>query len=436
MQQEPVAAAVLLDRLRADPGHLDTLMKLGSIALATGRRDAARTIFGQATRHHPGALSARITLGNMALEDGEAGIARTHYEAALAQDAGCAEAAQGMARTLAMLGEHGAAERFWSAGFVGRAVVPRRYRGTGPAREVLYLASARGGNVRLWPWLDDARVAVTVIYADYADLSRPLPRHDWIINAIGDAEGAAPALAKAERLVSTTTKLVINHPARVGETGRCDLNRLCQGIDGLIAPRIRRMHRAAILSAEDLVFPVLVRAPGFHTGQHFHLVQTRAALSCAMENMPGEALFLIEPLDARGPDGMTRKYRVMLVRGRIYPWHLAISSDWKVHYFTAAMAEQEGYRAEEHRFLNDMSNVLGTRAMTALESLGQRMGLDYAGVDFALAPDGSVLVFEANATMTINAPQPGAIWDYRRPAAAAVQDAVARMLTGAERDGS
>jgi hypothetical protein len=181
---------------------------------------------------------------------------------------------------------------------------------------------------------------------------------------------------------------------------------------------------------------VLLRAAGFHTGRHFDLVPTRAALAGAVATMPGETLFLIQPLDARGADGMVRKYRVMFVGGRIYPWHLAISSDWKVHYFTAAMAEQENFRAEEHRFLMDMPNVLGMRAMTALERLGQQMGLDYAGVDFALAPDGSVLVFEANATMTINAPQPGAIWDYRRSAAAAVQGAVARMLSGTEGDES
>ena len=56
------------------------------------------------------------------------------------------------------------------------------------------------------------------------------------------------------------------------------------------------------------------------------------------------------------------------------------------------------------------------------------MGLDYAGVDFALAPDGSVLLFEANATMAIVPPDQDPIWDYRRPAVAAVQDAARRML--------
>jgi hypothetical protein len=429
MQQTSAATADFLDRLRADPQHLDSLMGLGAVALATGRRDAARTVFVQATRHHPGALGAWVTLGNMAVEDGEVASARNYYAAALARNAACAEAAQGMARTLAMLGEHDLAEQFWNAGFTGHAVAPRRFRGRGPAHEVLYLASARGGNVRLWPWIDDGRLAVTVIYADYADPSLPLPPHDGIINAIGDADGAVAALANAELLVATTTKPVINHPARIRRTGRSDLGRLCEGIDGLVAPRIQRMKRAAILAAEDFEFPLLVRAPGFHTGRHFHLVQDRTALAAAVESMPGPSLYLIQPLSARGQDAMTRKYRVMLVGGRIYPWHLAISSDWKVHYFTAAMAQQEAYRAEEDRFLNDTVGVLGRRAMTALERLSQRMDLDYAGVDFALASDGSVLVFEANATMTISGPPPGAIWDYRRSAAAAVQGAVARMLS-------
>jgi hypothetical protein len=433
MRHEPTASP-FLDRLRADPQHLESLLSLGSIALRTGRREAARTIFGHATRHHPGALGALVTLGNMALEDGEAATARNHYEAALAKDGTCAQAAQGMARTLAMLGKHEEAEPFWSAGFVGHAVAPRRYRGAGTAPDVIYFASARGGNVRLWPWLDDEQIAVTVIYADYADLSRPLPRHDWVINAIGDADAAVVALTNAEILLSGNGKPVINHPAQVRNTGRSHLGRLCEGIDGLVPPLIRRMERDSILATEAIEFPVLLRAVGFHTGRHFQFVPNCAALADAVDSMPGDALFLIQLLNARGPDGMFRKYRAMLVRGQIYPWHLALSSDWKVHYFTAAMAEQESYRAEERRFLDGMGSVLGRRAMTALECLGQRMGLDYAGVDFGLTPDGSILVFEANAAMTINAPPPGRIWDYRRSAAAAVQDAVARMLSGTEGD--
>jgi glutathione synthase/RimK-type ligase-like ATP-grasp enzyme len=45
----------------------------------------------------------------------------------------------------------------------------------------------------------------------------------------------------------------------------------------------------------------------------------------------------------------------------------------------------------------------------------ETMGLDYAGVDFGLARDVSLLLFEANATMNLFQPDPAPIWDYRRP---------------------
>src|SRR5208337_3628658 len=121
-------------------------------------------------------------------------------------------------------------------------------------------------------------------------------------------------------------------------------------------------------------------------------------------------------------------YRVMIIDGVVYPLHLAISADWKVHYFTAAMAAEAAHREEDRRFLDDMATVLGARAMAALAGIAAAMDLDYAGVDFALAPDRSVLLFEANATMVIIPPDGDPIWDYRRPAISAVQAAARRML--------
>ena len=44
---------------------------------------------------------------------------------------------------------------------------------------------------------------------------------------------------------------------------------------------------------------------------------------------------------------------------------------------------------------------LGPRAMAALSGIFDVLGLDYGGIDFALAADGSVVLFEANATMAI-----------------------------------
>jgi glutathione synthase/RimK-type ligase-like ATP-grasp enzyme len=137
---------------------------------------------------------------------------------------------------------------------------------------------------------------------------------------------------------------------------------------------------------------------------------------------------VIEYLEARGSDGMARKYRVMFVDGVLYPLHLAISTDWKVHYFSAGMAQNAAYREEERHFLEDMAAVLGGRAMTALQEICAMLALEYAGIDFALAPDGSVLLFEANATMVVFPPGPDPMWDYRRRAIDEVLQAATRML--------
>ena len=67
--------------------------------------------------------------------------------------------------------------------------------------------------------------------------------------------------------------------------------------------------------------------------------------------------------------------------------------------------------------------------MAALAGVNAALGLDYAGIDFALAPDGSVLLFEANATMVVLPPDPDPIWDYRRRATSDVVEAVTRMLS-------
>jgi len=144
--------------------------------------------------------------------------------------------------------------------------------------------------------------------------------------------------------------------------------------------------------------------------------------------LPGAELTAIQYLDSRGADGKVRKYRVMLIDGRLYPLHLAISSDWKIHYFTAEMADRAEHRAEDAEFLENMPAVLGPRAMNALETIQTVLGLDYAGIDFGLSSSGDLLLFEANATMVVNPPEPDQRWAYRRPAVERIFNAIRNML--------
>ena len=119
---------------------------------------------------------------------------------------------------------------------------------------------------------------------------------------------------------------------------------------------------------------------------------------------------------------------IVFVGGPPLPYHLAISPTWLVHYFSADMDPHPWKHAEEAAFLADMSAIIGPRAMAALQQIERALGLDYGGVDFALAPGGSLLLFEANATMVVAPPRPEAMWDYRRAPVQRILDAVQAMV--------
>jgi hypothetical protein len=127
-------------------------------------------------------------------------------------------------------------------------------------------------------------------------------------------------------------------------------------------------------------------------------------------------------------DGLVRKYRVAFVDGSMFPIHLAIAPQWKAHYFSANMLDDPEHREEERAFLDDMQAVLGTAATESLRAVGVEIGLDYSGADFAVRPDGKLVVFEANAAMAIYAPGDDERWAYRYPAFDRALSAVRTML--------
>jgi hypothetical protein len=432
---DAAARQAYMEVLRRDPSHVHALIELGNLALTGGFRSAAKTAYAEAIKHHPANPVARVNLANVLRADNDSAAAKLQYEAALAIDAHLHEAHQGMAWVLKDI-DRDAAERHLQLGFLGRALVTKPYRGAQVGIPLLLLVCARGGNIPTDLWINDRRFTIHALYPEFYDPRVALPPHALVVNAIGDADLCAAALSRCEDVLAHSRAPVINRPMGVQATGRAQVARRFGAIPGVVAPKIDTLSPAAILEANDLQFPLLLRRPGFHTGEHFVYIANRGDLPGALDSLSAaEELLLISYLDARGADGMSRKYRVMFVDGVIYPLHLAISAHWKVHYFSSAMAHNPTFREEERRFLEDMPTALGATAMRALQRICTALDLEYAGIDFALAADGSILLFEANATMVVFPPSPDAMWDYRRRAIDTVLEAASGMLLKHADDG-
>jgi hypothetical protein len=430
------AQQAFVDILLRAPTNFSALNGLGNLLSSKGFVAAACHVYAEAVKHHPANPMAYVNLANLMLRGGKFEKAREHYEAALQLDSSHPQAHQGLGAVLAAIGDRSAAKFHLRAGFRDRFMSTLPYRGTRPPVPLLQLVSSGDGNIPTASFLDDRIFLTTVIVADFFDPSVPLPQHQVIFNAVGDADLCAPALEAATRLVKRTDIPIINNPAAVLKTGRAANAKRLGLLPNVRAPRTIAMPRAvlagpdasAVLLSRGFAYPLLLRSPGFHTGRNFVLVNTAAELPVAVDSIPGDELLAIQYLDARGRDGNARKYRAMFVDGRIYPLHVAISRQWKVHYFTADMADNPVHRSEDAAFLDNMPAVIGSKAMSALERIQNVLCLDYGGIDFGLSSSGDVLVFEANATMIVNPPDAGERWAYRRSPVAQILDAVIAMI--------
>jgi glutathione synthase/RimK-type ligase-like ATP-grasp enzyme len=433
--RNPEARDAYLEVLARGPSHRLALNNLGTLLHATGYRTAARTAYTEAVARHPADPMSRVNLANALFEAGEFSAAREHYETALRHNASHAEAHQGLSYALAELGDEAGAELHRTKGFEHRPLIELPYRGDAPPVSLLLLISSKGGNIPARHLLDDRVFHTFIVTPEFYTADLPLPPHQVVFNTIGDADLAASSLQAARRLLERTTAPVINRPGAVLATGRAGHERLSH-VAGVVTPLTVTFSRDLLSSPEapqtlaqhGFAFPLLIRSPGFHTGRHFMRVENAEALATGVSQLPGKEVMAIEFLNARGADGKARKYRVMMIDGQLYPLHLAISKDWKIHYFTAEMALNAAHRAEDAEFLENMPAVLGARAIEALTRIQTTLGLEYAGIDFGLSANGDILLFEANATMVVNPPEPEERWAYRRPAVDRIFAAVRKMI--------
>ena len=425
-----------LELLRRSPTDFGALNDFGTLVLDAGYKEAARSLFSEAVRHHPDNPAGHVNLANLLFLLGEQTEARLHFEHALRIDPDHIHAHRGMGNVLAEIGDSAGAREHRDKGFKGHSLTALPYRGDGPAIAVLLLVSAAGGNIPTISILDDRHFQTTVLVTEYHDPNVPLPPHDLVFNSIGDADLCREGLEAACAVLARTDQPVINHPHAVLKTGRAANAERLRGAPGVVVPRMATLPRqvlasseaAAAVSAAGFSFPFLIRALGFHTGIFFERVENLEELKSAAAEFPGDDLCLIEQLDARDGDGFFRKCRVMIIDRKIYPLHLAISRDWKVHYFRADMAESAEHRAKDAAFLTDIGSFIGARGMAGLQNINAALDLDYCGVDFAVNADGDILLFEANATMVMVPLSADPKWDYRRPAFDNVFTSIQSML--------
>lgn len=261
-----------------------------------------------------------------------------------------------------------------------------------------------------------------------------VPAYDVLMNTIAESERARPALARAQAFAQRSGLRPVNPPSIVARIGREDVARMFADSANVVAPAVERVD-AATLRAREIVAPLVVRPVGSQAGYALARIGDAQELRDYLAEQAHAAYFVMPFVDYRSDDGFYRKYRVMFVAGEPLACHLAISPRWMIHYYNAAMAEHAWMRDEEAAFIADLASVFHGTLRSALDEIAAAIPLEYFGIDCALARDGRLLLFEADAAMLVHGTDPPDLYPYKRAGFERIKAALNALLRERKRAG-
>lgn len=276
-----------------------------------------------------------------------------------------------------------------------------------------------GGNTPLEFLLEDSAIELLTLYlVPGMPLPEELPDHDIAIVTVPDDGRCKAVLRELERLVPVWPRPVLNLPEAIARLDRDRLHVSLQSIPGLRIPLTQRLPRARIEERLAAIIgdePLVIRPVGSHAGRDLAKFDHHTAISGYLRSNAAEEFFVSPYVDYRSADGLFRKYRIVLVDGKAFASHMAISDQWKIWYLNADMAESAAKRAEEQVFMEGFETGFAARHAHAIAEFHRRIGLDYVGIDCAETPAGELLVFEADNTLIVHDMDPPDIFPYKLP---------------------
>lgn len=233
-----------------------------------------------------------------------------------------------------------------------------------------------------------------------------------LLNHIGDADICSQALELARRLVSKSGRACFNHPDAIAGTTRERVARVLAGIPGLDVPKTIRTAALTpadlrtVVKREGLEYPLLIRVVGHHGGTNMVKVDTPRDVD-DMDRLDRSArseLYVTEFRNVIGSDRLYRKFRIVVVGDDTLMRHMITAENWLVHasqLLEARTRKAANAKEVEFEMFAAFDDEHRKRLEPIFQEIGRRLDLDYFGVDCAILETGEVVLFEANACMTI-----------------------------------
>lgn len=383
--------------LESEPDCLPALQGLGSLHVRLGRFAQARECFERVLAADENDMNAHLSMYELEQIDGNIPKALAHQRRVLQRQSLFSAYAPNERRRLLVL------------------AVPGDWQANVP---VDFLVDARTTTLHKFYLLSRERA-----------LSVQLPPADVVFTAIGESDESLAALHVAEELIGRLRLPHINDPRNIAAANRFENARRLGAIPHVHAPQTQRVAREALAAHESgIPYPLLVRPVGSQAGRDLARIADGEELHAYLSRVADPVFYVIPFVDFKRDDGYYRKYRIIVVDGVPYPYHLAISPNWMIHYYNAPMRETPWMRGEEAYFLEHFDRVFAPELRQALHEMAGVLGLEYFGVDCSIDSQGRLLLFEADPAMVVHAGDDPALFAYKFPHAQRIFDAFQRLI--------
>ena len=230
-----------------------------------------------------------------------------------------------------------------------------------------------------------------------------------LVNLICEPETQRLALRQLASFELAAQLPLVNPSWAVTATARPVIARRLAHQVGVRAPHCTLFRAGTLTLAQHIdahghTYPVLLRPPGRHGSEGLVRIDEPSETASQARTLRMSCT-VTDFVDFRSADGLWRKYRMVYAGDRLFRRHVLTDREWNLTRAARAfMKDRPELIAQEREWINRPVTLEPGSIEARVMHQFRALQLDFGVMDFALAPDGDLVVFEVNACLQLTNP--------------------------------
>ncbi len=229
-----------------------------------------------------------------------------------------------------------------------------------------------------------------------------LSQAHWIVNLCADADDYGQSMHQLAEMLEGLDTPVFNHPKDVLASRRDTSAELLEGIPGFVVPQCKRFKPThprdfeQVFEQHGFSYPVILRTWASQTGTNQILIEDENDWG-RIHTIPwgGQCIFMTQWIDFSNENGDWVKARIVITPDKVGIRQTMIGKSWQVH------AKDRVKELIDRELTCSLHPEKWPHFQKLGEEVRKRIPLTCIGVDVGWKSHDEIILFEANAAMSI-----------------------------------